>query len=159
MNGNSNATSESSKRGLTRDLTRLKQDGSASVAEVREFVRQMRGKSPAEVLGSVAQSSLTHGVVVATVATVILMVIFTAGPYVVYGKAPAKKPAAPAAAAEPAKPAEAAPAAAAAETTPAESKQPSKAAVDVLGENEAKESAPDKNPLEDKGDDLLKDLK
>jgi len=160
MNGNSNATSESSKRGLARDLNRLKSDGSASVAEVRDFVRQMRGKSPTEVLGSVAQSNLTHGVTVATIATVVLMFVFTAGPYLVYGTTAAKKPAAPAAAAEPAKPAAGeAPAAAVAESTPEEPKEPSKKAADILGVNETKEAAPDKNPLEDKGDDLLKDLK
>src|SRR5688572_952009 len=101
MNGNSNATAESSKRGFTCDLT--------------------------------------HGVTVATIATVILMFVFTAGPYLVYGTAPAKKPAAPAAAAEPAKPAASeAPATAATESTPEDPKQPSKKAVDVLGENEAK---------------------
>lgn len=161
MNHNKTTSASLPNRGLSRDLNRLKQEGGASIAEVRDFVREMKGKSPNEVLGHVAQSNLLHGVGVATIATVVLMLFFTLLPYSLgWGKKPAPvAPAPPVATAptEPAKPTEATAAA-----TPAD---PQTKAIDkekaaaALGESESKTAAPDRNPLEDKGDDLLKDLK
>jgi hypothetical protein len=153
---------------LPRDLRSLKQNGSATAAEMAEFLGQLRGKRPQEVLGVVAQSGLAHGIVASTLFVAALVGVLTVGPFVWArvspppAKAAAKKetPAQPAVeaattASEPAKPADAAQAA-------IEGGTPGKPNVDILeklGQSESKEADPKKNPLEDKTDDLLKDLK
>ena len=43
--------------GIARDLQQLKTHSAASVAELREFLAQMRGRRPQEVLGLVAGQS------------------------------------------------------------------------------------------------------
>ena len=50
-------------------LKRLVADGSESVAELREFMGSLRGKSVQEVLGAVANSSLIRSTLLAAVAT------------------------------------------------------------------------------------------
>jgi len=144
--------------GLARDFTRLKRDGSASAAELREFVKELRGRSPQEVLGLVAQSSLMHGVAVSTLLCLALMAAFTAGPYAWNKSSPPPKKAA----------AVAAPAVnAASEEPPSEAKSPGKPGsgekplidpkvAKQLGVDEVKQSDPGSNPLESKDDDLLK---
>ena len=63
------------------DLKQLKENGSASAAEMAEFLAQLRGRRPQEVLGIVAGNGLTRGIVVASAWTLALMAVFTAGPY------------------------------------------------------------------------------
>lgn len=156
MKNNSTPAEVSSR--MPRDVRRLVQDGSASVSEVRDFIRQMRGKSPQEVLGSVAQSNLTSGVVLATVLTVGFMAAFTVGPYVLASRAPKKSPK-PAVAEAAKQPAESKPDAAASASPATAEKTPDQKVQDALGVSEVKESDPKRNPLEDKADDLLKDIK
>lgn len=145
---------------VVRDLGRLKQEGTASAREVREFIGRMRGKSPQEVLGAVAQSNLIHGVIVATIGTALVTAVFTVGPYLLRDKSPGEKPA-PAATAE-TKPAEQP--ATAATKVPAPSASPDETAPDKkilekLEMDEVKVSDPAANPLENKDDDLLKELR
>lgn len=150
--------------GLGRDMTRLKTDGRATAAELREFVHQLRGRPANEVLGLVAESGLFQATVTATIGTLVLMAIFTAGPYA-WSKAfpePPKKPKGDAAAA-------AAPAKDILDdNTTAAKKKPSaddettdrgNSVLDKMGESETRNSDPKKNPLEDSADDLLKELK
>jgi hypothetical protein len=151
-------------RGFVRDFNRLTNDGGASVAELRQFIGQMRGRSPQEVLGLVAQSSLLHGVIVATLLTVLLMATFTVGPYFWNKATQIVKQPAPAPVA---KTTEAAPAAekptASAEVSPPkadraeplEKPQIDPALAKRLGVDEVKGSDPNKNPLDSKDDDLL----
>jgi hypothetical protein len=150
---------------LSRDLKTLKENGAASAAEMAEFLAHLRGRRPQEVLGIVAGNGLTRGVVIASVWTLVLMALFTAGPYLWPKIFPPEKQAvaqdAPPAAAKPAaKPAEQSVAPevppAAAPATPA---VPTKDVLDKLGIGEAKQADPKTNPLENKVDDLLKDLK
>jgi hypothetical protein len=174
-------------RGLAGDIRRAKEGAGATADELREFVRSLKGKNPQEVLGMVAQSRLTQGVVVATFWCVVLMAIGTAVPFYwdqIFPSAtkpvaakpaeqskPASEPAAQANA--PAAPAQATPAPAPATTPAPVAKTPAgpanlnppepsaanqKALVDKLKLDETKSSDPKKNPLEDKADDLLKDL-
>lgn len=141
---------------LSRDLKNLKQNGSATATEMAEFLAQLRGRRPQEVLGLVAGNGLTRGIVIASAWTIVLMAVFTAGPYFwpkTAKKAVAQKPAA-------AKPAEAKPVEQpAAPATPATPETPDKEALKKLGIGEAKPADPKSNPLENKVDDLLKDLK
>lgn len=73
--------------GSLSDMKILQQNAAASVGELREFLGQLRGRSPQEVMGIVAQSSLVQGVVSATVGTLIILIVFTVGPYLLYGGA------------------------------------------------------------------------
>ena len=66
---------------VTRDIRNLKRNSSATAGELREFMREMRGKSPREMLGAVAQSTLVQSTIVSTIAIFILLLLLTAVPY------------------------------------------------------------------------------
>jgi len=154
--------------GVTRDLRKLKANASASLGELREFLAETRGRSPQEVLGMVAGSALVRCIGWAVVGTVILLIVGTLGPYLIWGppKARAAKPrpaaAAPAVAkAQPAAPAQAA-APAAASPAAGAADQPSpedaKKAMKVMGLGETKTADPKTNPMDKKLDNLLDKL-
>ena len=138
---------------IASDLKKIRRNTAASSQEIREFLAQMRGKSPQEMLGMLASSSLVKCTLQAGIGWLIVIAVFTLGPWLwsllnpVVAKAPPTPPVAaavvPPAPAEP-KPAEATPSAKAAEK---------------LGIGETKEAPPSQNPLEKATDDLLKDLK
>jgi len=73
--------------GMTDGLKNTKKDSTASAAELKDFVQKMRGKSPKEVMGEVAESSLVQGLIVSTISFTIIVAIFTVGPYFLYGAA------------------------------------------------------------------------
>lgn len=114
----SEAKYEAKPRGLARDIHRAREGATATAGELREFVKQLKGRSPQEMLGIVAGSGLVRSTVLATVITVVFMVGFTVGPYL-YGKANPKQPVADAEAAAKA----AAPAAPTAAAAPAAANQ------------------------------------
>ena len=66
---------------VTRDFRNLKRNSSATAGELREFMREMRGKSPREMLGAVAQSTLVQSTIVSTIAIFILLLLLTTVPY------------------------------------------------------------------------------
>ena len=72
-------------RGVFKDVKRLRTDGAASVEELREFLGQLKGKGPQEMLGIVAHSGLIKGMVTATIGTVAVLFVFTIGPWA-YGE-------------------------------------------------------------------------
>jgi len=97
--------SEPAPRGLARDIHRAKHGAKASAEELREFVKQLRGRSPQEMLGIVAENGLIRATALASVITLVFMVAFTVGPYFwkqwnpkPVAATPAPAPAAPAAA-------------------------------------------------------------
>lgn len=67
--------------GIAHDLKRLRSEGSASAAELREFLGQLKGRSPEEVMGVVAQSSLVQSLLTATAGFAIVLLVCTIGPY------------------------------------------------------------------------------
>lgn len=71
--------------GLGRDLQRLRRDGAATAGELRQFLGQMRGRSPQEVMGIVAQSSLVQSIAIATVGCAVLLAVGTVIPYLMPG--------------------------------------------------------------------------
>jgi len=159
----STPTSKSS--GVSGELRRLKANSSATYDELSEFVSQMHGKSPQEVLGLVAQSGLAKGIFLSTVICAVLVVAFTVGPYY-WGEAHAggedsKTEAAPAAkgakstaaAKEETANEKAAPAATGKESTPAESDNP--VVEEVKKRSETKGTTPDDVP---ELDNLLDDI-
>jgi len=125
-------------------------------AESREFLSHLRDKNPQQAMGIVAESSLTSGIVRATLGTVGFLVVMTIGPYLLGTPADtAKKPAKPAEKAEVAATSPTATEAATATAEKSDKPAASKKAMDQLGVDEVKNVSPDVNPLEDKFDDLL----
>ena len=149
--------------GIAGDMKRLHGDASATAAELREFVATLRGRSPAEVLGAIGESSLFQGIVQATVGCVVVLVVFTVGPYLWYGPAEASTPDADTsvatAATEPA--AAATSDAAVADANAAESPATDETGSDVekaakaMGIDETRQADPKSNPLDKNLDSLL----
>ncbi len=148
--------------GIAGDMKRLHGDATATSAELREFVATLKGRSPAEVLGAIGESSLFQGIVQATIGCVILLVVFTVGPYLWYGPAEAATPEAEASVATAAEPAAAAtPNPATADANTAESPATGEAGSDVkkaakaMGIDETRQADPKSNPLDKNLDSLL----
>lgn len=74
----------------SRELRNLHANGSASLAELREFLADLKGRKPQEVIGIVSASLLAQSMVIATLATIAILAIFTVGPYLIYGPPQAK---------------------------------------------------------------------
>ena len=53
----------------------------AATAELREFLAQMRGKSPKEMLGAIANSNLVQSTLIATAAVTAALVVLTIVPF------------------------------------------------------------------------------
>ncbi len=144
------------------DVKRVKQSGAASVAELREFLGKLKGRSPQEVMGIVAQSSLVKGITTATIGCVVLLLAFTVLPYLWYGgPASAGTPdtaTASVAVAAPATDTDTAPPEVTPETN-ATADTPGEAdlarAAKAMGIDKTSEADPDKNPLDTKLDSLL----
>lgn len=133
----------------TADLRELQGNSRATVQELQAFLRELKGKSPQEMLGVVAASQLARSLVLSSALVGGGILLFTAIPYF-FGDDAKEAPAA----AEPA-PAPAAPPPPAAEKPPVEAKPDP---LSTLGVGEELTAPPDQNPLESKGDDFLKDL-
>jgi hypothetical protein len=132
------------------DLRELKGNSRATVQELQAFLRELKGKSPQEMLGVVAASQLARSLALSSALVGGAILLFTAIPYFLGGD----EKAAPATttAVEPAP----APPPPAAEPAPVEEKKPDP--LSNLGVGEELTAPPNENPLENKGDDFLKDL-
>ena len=138
---------------IAADLKKIRRNTAASSQEIREFLAQMRGKSPQEMLGMLASSSLVKCTTQAGIGWLILIVVFTLGPWLwsmVNPGTPKVSPPGPAAVSVVPAPPE--------DAKPSEPAPPAKAA-ERLGIGETKEAPANQNPLEKSSDDLLKDLK
>ena len=148
---NSNAPSTRTSLASTKaDFRELKTNSNATLQELQEFLRQLKGKSPQEMLGVVATSQLFRATILSTILVTVGIFGLTAFSYFL-GEEPAPTT-------EPvvALPAEPIPEPAVPElkvTTP-EAPDP----IDPLGVNDQLPAPPNKNPLEEKGEDFLKDL-
>lgn len=131
------------------DLRELRDNSRATVGEIQAFLRELKGKGPQEMLGVVAASNLFRSLVLSTGIVAGGILLFTAIPYFMGGEektAPLpKKPAPVEAAVETPKPAE-------------PTAEPAPDPLSKLGVGEELSAPPDTNPLEDKGDDFLKEL-
>ena len=148
---------------LARDVKSLKRNSAAVTAELNQFMREMRGKSPREMLGAVARSSLVRSGFTAAVLLAIILFSATIIPFATRGdtesarQPDAPQPAAPANKnAPPLPPATGAPAETNAPAAPpADDKQK---IADKLGIGETKQGQPSEpNPFESTGD-LLQEL-
>ncbi|MCY2968621.1 MAG: hypothetical protein NT069_34195, partial [Planctomycetota bacterium] len=149
--------------GLFRDVSTLKENGSLTLVELREFLARLKGRSPQEVIGIVSTSLLIRSLLLATFATAAILAVFTVGPYFVYGPvnqpkvSPAKAAAAAAAELAREQPNKSAPS----ETANADgSGTPDvERAAKAMGLDETKTADPKKNPLDGPDFDKLLDGK
>ncbi len=164
MAGNqSNDHGSSDSPGIVGKMSRLRAHSGATAAELREFVKQLRGKAPQEVIGVIAQSDLIRATAMAAVGTVVLMIVFTVLPMLFKGSKGATEPAAPAAAAASDGNKATTPVVknddSKTTVTPSVAKTKEQEAADKLGIGETKTLDPKKSPLDSVGDDLFKDVK
>ncbi len=159
------STPSSSKRspvGIKGDVHRLRENGTEVASDLTAFVARMKGRSPQEVLGEIAQSTLTNGLVMATVWCVVLMAVLTILPYGVSKAFPKAKPLAADASApadNSAAPAEQPAKGETSKSTGSNANDPDGKLLKKLNMDETKTADPKVNPLDDLGNDLLKDLK
>ncbi|MDG1671020.1 MAG: hypothetical protein P8M08_14390 [Akkermansiaceae bacterium] len=135
------------------DLRELKSNTNATVQELQQFLRELKGKSPQEMLGVVASSQLFRSTIISVILVTIALFALTAIPYFLQGDEPAPTevtavamPAPPAPAPTPVTPA----------PKPADPSTPD--SLKPLKVNETITAPSNSNPLEDKGGDFLKDL-
>lgn len=135
------------------DLRELKSNTNATVQELQQFLRELKGKSPQEMLGVVASSQLFRSTIISVILVTIALFALTAIPYFLQGDEPAPPevtavamPAPPAPAPTPVTPA----------PKPADPSTPD--SLKPLKVNETITAPSNRNPLEDKGGDFLKDL-
>lgn len=133
------------------DLRELKANSSATVQELQLFLRELKGKSPPEMLGIVASSQLIRAIVLSVILVIVAIFALTAIPYFFGNKESpdpeqpiVTNPVTPAAEPKQTKPNPK-------QIKPAEPLAP-------LGVNEKKNAPANVNPLEDDGGSFLKDL-
>ena len=133
------------------DLRQMSTNSKASVAELKSFLRELKGKSPQEMLGVVAASQLVRSIMLSTILVIAAIGLFTAIPFFLRepqspGTAQSAAPTAPPATEKASMPA----------TPPAPAKPAEP--LSELGVGEERQAPPNINPLESKSDDFLKDL-
>ena len=147
------------------DFKKLGRNSQAVVGELREFLANLKGKSPKEMMGAVAESSLAQSLLISTLIMTILVFAFSAIPYFFKddkdavesaekgstvqdetgGQPPAQSGAGESSSGQ---------AGVAQETTPPKTAEQKTA--DILGVGEVAD--PDSNPLDSDGGDLLDGL-
>ena len=156
---NSPLSGQGERAGIARDLHHLKKHGGMSLAELRDFIRQLHGRKPSEVMGIVSSSALIRAMLESTILLGILIAVLTIIPFMMADDK--EKPASTATSNE-ATPQTATavpdPAATAAGSDGSISAEDAQKAVDVMGLGETKAADPNKNPL-DNLDNLLDDVK
>jgi hypothetical protein len=84
MNDRRNAGTSHSSVERGGEMARLKAGSRATMEELQEFLGEVRGKNPQQVMGLVAASGLTQGIILSTLATALVLFAFTAVPYYYY---------------------------------------------------------------------------
>ena len=132
------------------DLRQLRTNTHATVAELKAFLREMKGKSPPEMLGIVAASQLIRSLALASLVVALAIVVFTVVPYFL-----ADGSGGPATAAEASSPPPASPSPGpAVEPSPTSGPDP----IETLGVGEERGAPANVNPLEDQRDNFLEGL-
>lgn len=144
-----------------RDMERLGKNSQAVVGELREFLANLKGKSPKEMMGAVAESHLGKSLVSATVFMAVLLFVLSAVPFYLKQNEEAEKLArdeTPSGSLSTEQEKES-------EYVPEESGSgekavatPEQSTADALGIGEQKVADPDSNPLDSSGEDLLDGL-
>ena len=147
------------------DFKKLGRNSQAVVGELREFLANLKGKSPKEMMGAVAESSLAQSLLISTVMMTILVFALSAIPYLLKDEQASAEAAEKGTTAEdnraeqsnaPSGAGESSSSEAGAVQETAPSKTPEQKTADILGVGEVAD--PDSNPLDSGGDDLLDGL-
>ena len=151
---------------LGRDFKNLSRNVSATAGELREFLTQMKGKGPKEMLGLVAQSTLFKGIQQSVIIFVSIILVFTIIPFTINFFAPEDdKQTATEASASPTteestqQEEDTMPNEEGTIQTPLGETATGNPVIDTLGIGETKEAPTKVNPLDDTGDDLFDELK
>lgn len=81
MEPDQNEPIEKAARSPAADGRRPQSNTAAAAEELRQFLAEMRGKSPREVLGAVAESGLARGMITSAIGALVIIVVFTVGPF------------------------------------------------------------------------------
>jgi len=144
-----------------RDMERLGKNSQAVVGELREFLANLKGKSPKEMMGAVAESHLGKSLVSATVFMAVLLFVLSAVPFYMKQNQEAEKLArdetpSGSSTTEQEKESEYVPEVDEAGEKPLAT--PEQSTADALGIGEQKIADPKSNPLDSSGEDLLDGL-
>lgn len=152
---NKNIEARTSMASPKADLRELRDNSRATVQEIQSFLRELKGKGPKEMLGAIAASDLFRSVIISTAMVTGAILLFTAVPY--FAGDDEKKASAQTAVVEEQEKIEKPAPPKAVESVP-EAVAPAPDPLSSLGVGEELSAPPDTNPLENKGDDFLKDL-
>lgn len=159
---------ENQPRGILGDVRNVKHNGAASLGELREFIGSLKGRKPQEIMGEVTSNGLVQGVAMSTTGFLVILLVFTTIPYLMTDKEPVvQKEEAPATSSSNdqagKKNSEDKQANDATGSNPTEAnvsaEQTGKSALNKMGISETLEADPDKNPLNDKFEELLEGVK
>ena len=145
-----------------RDFKQLGQNSQAVVGELREFLSSLKGKSPKEMMGAVAESSLAQSLLISTLIMTVLVFALSAIPYLLKDDQEAIQAADKGSSVQDETDGQAPTQSDSGEGTAGEAKEveptktPEQKAADILGVGEVAD--PDSNPLDSGGDDLLDGL-
>lgn len=67
------------------ELRNLKEHGGATLQELQQYLAAMKGKNTKEMLGSLAESGLVRATVQAFIGCLLIMALFTVGPFFMSG--------------------------------------------------------------------------
>lgn len=148
-------------------MRRVMNDGSQSLGELREFMSHLRGKSPQEVLGEVANSSLVQSTIVSAIGFCVVIVGLSVTAHywkqafageakpTVATQAAADESEATSETANTPQPSSNSATNASSNTTPEVTTKSGDPTLDNLGIGDAKTADPKQNPLENSLDNLL----
>lgn len=132
------------------ELRNLRNNSQATIEELKSFLREMKGRSPQEMLGMVAGNRLFRATIQSCVLVFLVLLVFTAIPYVMR-EAP-KAPVVKESVASPAHEKAAEP------VVPNDPPAPNPKAIETLGVGEEKKAPADVNPLDSDTKDFLDEL-
>jgi len=133
------------------DLRELRGNSQATVQEIQDFLRELKGKSPQEMLGLVTASGLFRAILMSTAVVAGAILLFTVIPFFMADEKPLTKPENTVKSVEETNPEPDTP-------TPQPETAAESGPADTLGIGDELPAPSDVNPLENKSDDFLKDL-
>jgi hypothetical protein len=67
--------------GITGDIRSVKHNGAASITELREFIRSLKGRKPQEAMEIASSNGLIRGLMISTIGFLVVLFVFTAIPF------------------------------------------------------------------------------
>ena len=67
--------------GIAADIRSVKHNGAASITELREFMRSLKGRKPQEAMEIASSNGLIRGLVISTIGFLVVLFVFTLIPF------------------------------------------------------------------------------